>query len=112
MKNKSLFLIAIALLASCASPAERAKRQEQERAQIDKLDDAQCRSYGAAPGSDGYVSCRLMLQSQRQDNARIQQQQSMQMMQQGLKMLSPPQPAINPTVTCTTMPGSYTTTCR
>jgi hypothetical protein len=41
-------------LAGCASPG-----------QIAASDDAQCRSYGAQPGSDAYVSCRTQLTTTR-----------------------------------------------
>lgn len=37
--------------------------------QIAAADDSTCRSYGAEPGSDAYVHCRMMKDQQRQDKA-------------------------------------------
>jgi hypothetical protein len=60
-------LIALMLglsLAGCfQNPAEHA-------AQASMADDAQCTSYGAKPGSDAYVQCRMNLDNQRQTNRR------------------------------------------
>lgn len=85
-----------------------------------------CLRMGFARGTSDLNQCIAQQQNQRADLMRqrnqnilsgeslrlMQQQQSMQMMQQGLQMMSPPQPVISPTITCTRMPGSYTTTCR
>jgi hypothetical protein len=85
-----------------------------------------CQRMGLGAGSAELNNCvvqqqQLRLQRLRQsdhdnfsgDSLRlIQQQQSMQLMEMGLKMMTPPQPIVSPTITCTRMPGSYTTTCR
>ena len=58
MKNL-IFLAAIGLaLSGCISV-------EEARAQRNAVDDADCRSYGARPGTDGYVRCRTDLQRNR-----------------------------------------------
>ena len=44
---------------------ERQRRQSEaadDRASKEALDDQKCRSYGAVPGSDAYVSCRVQLE--------------------------------------------------
>ena len=37
------------------------KNLSEAKAEKDYMDDAKCRSYGAAPGSDAYVNCRVQL---------------------------------------------------
>ncbi|TWR79727.1 hypothetical protein FJD37_23020 [Pseudomonas saxonica] len=37
------------------------KNLSEAKAEKDYMDDAKCRSYGATPGSDAYVSCRVQL---------------------------------------------------
>ena len=37
------------------------KNLSDARAGKDSMDDAKCRSYGAEPGSDAYVNCRVQL---------------------------------------------------
>jgi hypothetical protein len=54
MKMATLFLAVV--LAGCVSSAERAAR-----------DDSECQSYGAKPGSDLYVQCRLGVAKMRND---------------------------------------------
>jgi inorganic triphosphatase YgiF len=60
------------MLGSCAQwQAEQELRQSQQaQAQAQAAataanDDAQCQSYGAAPGSQSYIQCRMNLDSQR-----------------------------------------------
>jgi hypothetical protein len=57
-----LAVIAAVGLASCANSesAKRAAAQAAFQAEI-KADDAECQSYGAKPGSDAYVQCRLAI---------------------------------------------------
>ena len=72
---RTAFYTAIALaiglmLGSCAQwQAEQELRQRQqaqaEAATIAAHDDAQCRSNGAAPGSQSYVQCRMNVDNQR-----------------------------------------------
>lgn len=56
-----LVLCAIAL-AGCEPTYERKLR-------LDAEDDASCRSYGAAKGTDAYVNCRVELESARRTSA-------------------------------------------
>ena len=37
------------------------KNLSEAKAEKDYMDDAKCRSYGATPGSDAYVNCRVQL---------------------------------------------------
>jgi hypothetical protein len=58
------------MLGSCAQwQAEQELRQREqaqaEAATIAAHDNAQCQSYGAAPGSQSYVQCRMNLDNQR-----------------------------------------------
>ncbi|MCK1733923.1 hypothetical protein IVA79_08130 [Bradyrhizobium sp. 138] len=47
-----------------------AEYQAQQAAEIASGDDAQCNSYGAKPGSDAYIQCRVSLDNHRQANRR------------------------------------------
>ena len=61
------------MLGSCAQwQAEQELRQSQQAqaAATAANDDAQCQSYGAAPGSQSYIQCRMNL-----DNRRAQMRQ-------------------------------------
>jgi hypothetical protein len=61
--RSSLFVAFLALgLSSCGLVAE---YRAQQQAQINAADDAQCQSYGVAPGSDAYVACRMNLTNNR-----------------------------------------------
>ena len=56
------------MLGSCAQwQAEQELRQSQQAqaAATAANDDTQCQSYGAAPGSQSYIQCRMNLDSQR-----------------------------------------------
>jgi hypothetical protein len=56
----------VVVLAGCAE--YEARRQQEQAAQAQAVaanDDAQCRSYGAQPGSPVYVQCRMNLDNQR-----------------------------------------------
>jgi hypothetical protein len=56
-----LFLAAAAVaLAGCA-------RSESTAEAVFRADDAKCKSYGADPGSDAYVQCRLAIDLQKGD---------------------------------------------
>jgi hypothetical protein len=53
-------------LAGCLTPLERMQEKaRQVQAQNEARDDQQCRSYGAAPGSDIYVNCRSQMAAAR-----------------------------------------------
>jgi hypothetical protein len=73
-----------------------------------------CESFGFTKGTPAFNQCvfqQNQIETQNRATAeslRIQQEQlGLQQMQQGLQMLSPPRP-----ITCTKLPGSYTTTCQ
>ena len=67
------------LLAGCSTerPLSEAETREavvknaQRAAAQDKADDAQCRSYGTLPGSEGYVKCRSILAKGRSDDDEV-----------------------------------------
>lgn len=52
-------------LAACASEQERQAQAQAQAAAIEANDDAKCQSYGAAPGSQAYIQCRMNLDNQR-----------------------------------------------
>jgi hypothetical protein len=57
--NRYILLAAIGLaLSGCVSV-------EEARAQRDAFDDAECRNFGAKPGTEAYVRCRTDLQRNR-----------------------------------------------
>jgi hypothetical protein len=68
-----------------------------DREVLEQADDARCRSLGAEPGSTAYVYCREATAQNRQAHEDANRAASLQMMQNGLEMLSqsppPPQPA-------------------
>jgi hypothetical protein len=75
-----LFLIVASmmpLLVGCAEGsfaravglAETPEAVNARQRELAALDDAKCRSYGATPGTDMYVQCRMALDQQRQQRA-------------------------------------------
>jgi len=54
-----------------AEVREAAVRNAQRAAARDKADDAQCKSYGTPPGSDGYARCRSILAKGRSDDDEV-----------------------------------------
>jgi hypothetical protein len=53
-------------LAGCAEIQARQQQQAYEQQQaVASNDDAQCQSYGAAPGSPQYIQCRMQIDGQR-----------------------------------------------
>ena len=72
-----------------------AARQAQQQA-INDADDSQCRQYGAKPGSDAYVACRMNLNNNRQAADEAQREAWLGVAQAGSKMMtaspSAPQP--------------------
>jgi hypothetical protein len=61
----AVFALALTL-AGCAAYEQQQQEQAQAQAAAQNAsDDAQCQSYGAAPGSPSYVSCRMNLDNQR-----------------------------------------------
>ena len=97
----------VAFLSGCA---EYQARHQQEQAQaasaraqaIAAQEDAQCRSYGAAPGSPAYVQCRMNF-----DNQRAQARAAMASQLMGRLMPPPPQ-TVNVNV-CQPVPGQFNT---
>ena len=67
MALKVFRLAAMTLIASGLSGCAEyyARQSQQYAAQAQAQDDAQCRSYGTAPGSPAYVQCRMNLDNQR-----------------------------------------------
>jgi outer membrane biogenesis lipoprotein LolB len=58
--------IAALTLAGCAEyEARQQERANAQAAAMNANDDAQCQSYGAAPGSPAYIQCRMNLDNQR-----------------------------------------------
>ena len=58
--------ILVLALSGCAAYQQRQLEQAQAQAAAQAAnDDAQCRSYGAEPGSSVYVQCRMNLDNQR-----------------------------------------------
>jgi hypothetical protein len=58
-------------LAGCVSAQERQAQADAQAAAINAHDDAQCQSYGAAPGSPSYIQCRMNLDNQRAQRRQI-----------------------------------------
>jgi hypothetical protein len=94
-------LLLVLVVSGCGlSPEYRARMQAQAAADQlaqEQADDAHCRSLGAEPGSTAYVYCREATSQNRQAREDANRAASLQMMQNGLEMLSqsppPPQPA-------------------
>jgi hypothetical protein len=61
MRHRFLGLLGCCLLIGCSTAEERASRAAARAAQ----DDSVCQSYGATPGSDAYVQCRMVQQARR-----------------------------------------------
>lgn len=91
MKRIVVALAGLALV-SCADRATIEARKAAAQAALDHQDDATCRSYGTAPGSQPYVACRMNIannRSQAQIAADWQQQNAYQtMMSAGAAMAS------------------------
>lgn len=89
------------MLAGCVSPAERATRMAQLHAQWDAKDDSVCKAYGAQPGTDAYVHCRVAQQQLRMSQAQADD----------ANMAARMRPQINCTTTATAL-GTRSTTCN
>jgi hypothetical protein len=55
-----------AMVLGLSSCARMAANQAAEQQAMDQADDARCRSYGALPGSNGYLACRMNIANGRQ----------------------------------------------
>jgi hypothetical protein len=62
---RALIVLVLNLPLACC-----AQHQAEQAAQAAMSDDAQCSSYGAQPGSEAYVQCRMNLDNQRANNRR------------------------------------------
>jgi hypothetical protein len=54
-----------ALLACLVLPLTACQTFEEQRAEIDRADDARCQQYGARRGTQGYTQCRIDLDRNR-----------------------------------------------
>lgn len=62
---RSTFVLALCGgLAGCMTAEER-------QAKVDAMEDAQCRQYGAQPGSQAYYQCRMTLNTQQRTTQRV-----------------------------------------
>jgi hypothetical protein len=53
------------MLPACVSAEQQRAQAEAQAAAINANDDAKCQSFGAAPGSQAYIQCRMNLDNQR-----------------------------------------------
>lgn len=67
-------------LSGCMSDQQKLAKAQEAKAQQASADDAQCRSYGAAPGSDLYVNCRMQLDSRRTQADEARRQMAIRML--------------------------------
>jgi hypothetical protein len=95
--------LAIVSLAGCAE--FEARRQQQQMAQAQAVaanEDAQCRSYGAEPGSPAYIQCRMNF-----DNQRAQMRAALA--SQLIGRMGPPPPPQTLNVNVCNVPGQVNT---
>ena len=80
-----IVLCAAILLAGCADFQARVEAQRQAKiAAENATDDAQCRNYGAAPGTQTYTECRMAIAMQRKN---IEAAQDLQIQQNSATMM-------------------------
>jgi hypothetical protein len=73
------------LLSGCADFQARMEAQRQAKVAAENAaDDAQCRNYGAMPGTQTYTECRMMIAMQRKD---IEAARDLQIQQNGAAMM-------------------------
>jgi hypothetical protein len=80
-----------------------AQARQQQAVAMSASDDAQCRSYGAAPGSPSYIQCRTNL-----DNQRAQMRTAIASQVAGNMMARPQQPQTYNVNVCN-VPGQVNT---
>lgn len=79
LPNPALVLALALALGGCAAYEQQQREQAMAQAQAQSAsDDAQCQSYGAAPGSPMYVQCRMQLDGQRTQAAEANRQMAIQ----------------------------------
>jgi hypothetical protein len=89
----------------CAPGTAGYSQQQQAQAQTAAVaanDDAQCKSYGAVPGSQDYIQCRM-----NRDNQRAQMRAAVASQLVG-QMMAPPPQTLNVNV-CQPVPGQVNT---
>ena len=92
------------MLAGCAQYNQYQQEQAQaEAANVAANDDGQCRSYGAAPGSQAYIQCRMNI-----DNQRAQTRAALGAALMG-RMMTPPPQSQNINVNVCNVPGQVNT---
>ena len=64
-------------------------------------DDAECRSFGAQPGTDTYVNCRIQLKKIASDQQTESAAQKQRAAQAFIMNMQQQQPAIQPQINCT-----------
>jgi hypothetical protein len=63
--KKLILLVAVAAVASLGGCITAQERMAQANAKNASADDESCRSYGATPGTQPYITCRTQLQAAR-----------------------------------------------
>jgi hypothetical protein len=112
MKAWIALITTFSLLTGCTN-------HEQKAAEQAASDDTQCQSYGAKPGTDPYIQCRVSLSQQHAQTDQARKQRAIQ----ALQNYQPPQSAqptpvntyqLPTTVNCTstTFGGTTNTSCR
>ncbi len=101
--SRLLIVLCGLALSGCISPEQQAAM----KAEIDARNDATCRGYGARPGSDAYVNCRLTIdQNVAAENARVSAESGAKLRAIGQQMMTG-----QPSVRCTSNTfGTQTTT--
>lgn len=74
---------AMALLMGCVNKHQKQQEIEAAKAQQAVADDTQCQSYGAKPGSDAYVGCRMQLDSLRAQGGEVRRQRALKILING-----------------------------
>lgn len=101
--SRLLIVLCGLALSGCISP----ERQAEMKAAADARNDATCRGYGARPGSDAYVNCRLTIdQANEAQSRRASAESGRQLQAIGQQMMTG-----QPSVRCTSNTfGTQTTT--
>ncbi|PHN49134.1 hypothetical protein [Pseudomonas amygdali] len=106
---------AMAMLMGCVNKQQEQQEQQEieaAKAQQAVADDAQCQSYGAKPGSDAYVGCRMQLDAQRAQSGKIRRQRALQLLINGQQPQRVYQMPGQTNCTSTTYGETTTTNCR